>query len=150
MNRIASFFEKDLRDRGQWEKVSPLCAYVGDIHNHSGISYGYGTIYNAIAFARSQLDFFSVTGHFAWPDMESKGMNIPDDVLAYHRKGFEKLRKNWPEVKKAMAAAEGKDFVPFLSYEYHSFFYGDYTILCKSLDEDLPGRVPEGVEDTRL
>lgn len=150
MNRISYFFEKNLKDNGQWEKASPFCTYVGDIHNHSGISYGYGTIGNAIAFARSQLDFFSVTGHFAWPDMESKGMNIPADVLAYHRNGFAKLRRNWPEVKKAMAAAEEKDFVPFLSYEYHSFCYGDYTILCKSLDEDLPEEVPEGMEDTRL
>lgn len=150
MNRIAEIFEKELKTAGEWEKVASLSVYVGDIHNHSGISYGYGTIENAIRFASVQLDFFSVTGHFAWPDMENSEMNIPKDVLAYHKAGFEKLRRNWPHVKKVMAESQNDDLVPFLSYEYHSFYYGDYTVLCKDISEDLPADVEAGAPDLRL
>ena len=139
MNRISKNFEKELKEKGLYDKVSSLNAYVGDIHNHCGISYGYGTIEDAVKFASSQLDFFSVTGHFAWPDMEDdKSKLIPSDVIAYHKEGFEKLRRNWPHYQEVMRGAEREDFIPFFSYEYHSFEYGDYTILCKNLDEDLP------------
>lgn len=150
MNRIAENFAEDLKKRGYWEFASSVNRYVGDIHNHSGISYGYGSLENAIRFASSQLDFFSVTGHFAWPDMDDDTMAIPEDVKAYHRKGFAKLRRNWPEVKAKMKAAEGEGFIPFLSYEYHSFHYGDYTILCRSLEEDLPEEPGDGQPDERL
>ncbi|MGN0906300.1 MAG: hypothetical protein ACI4NM_04070 [Bullifex sp.] len=149
MNRIAKYFEKELREKGLYEKVSSLNAFVGDIHNHCGISYGYGTIENAVRFASSQLDFFSVTGHFAWPDMDDDEMLIPEDVKAYHRKGFEKLRRNWPHYMEVMKAAERRDFIPFLSYEYHSFHYGDHTIVCRNTDEELPPD-PEGERDERL
>ena len=89
MNRISRFFEKELRKIGKYDDVARLNAYVGDIHNHCGISYGYGTIENAVAFASQQLDFFSVTGHFAWPDMsDNPDMMIPEDVQEYHREGF--------------------------------------------------------------
>lgn len=121
---------------------------LGDVHNHSGISYGHGTLERAIAFAGGQLDFFSVTGHFAWPDMDKEGMRIPDEVKAYHREGFAKLRRVWPEYLKAMAASGSLGLVPFASYEYHSFDYGDYTVVAKAIDEKLPAD-PEG-EDNRL
>lgn len=151
MNRISKYFKKELEKIGKYEFVDNLNAYVGDIHNHCGISYGYGSDEKAIAFASQQLDFFSVTGHFAWPDMKSaKDMQIPADVIAYHEKGFEKLRRNWPGFKEHMKAAESSVLIPFLSYEFHSFHYGDYTILCRSLEEDLPAVVEEGKEDERL
>ena len=38
---------------------------IGDIHNHCGISYGHGSIDDAIHFASLQLDFAGITGHFA-------------------------------------------------------------------------------------
>ena len=150
MNRIAELFQKELEKSGVWDKVFPLSVYVGDIHNHSGISYGYGKIENAIRFASVQLDFFSVTGHFAWPDMEDAEMDIPKDVVAYHKAGFEKLKRNWPHVKKVMAEAQSDCLIPFLSYEYHSFFHGDYTVLCKKLDEDLPLEPAGSEPDLRL
>ena len=121
---------------------------IGDVHNHSGISYGHGTLEHAIAFAAGQLDFFSVTGHFAWPDMDKDGMAIPEEVKAYHREGFARLRKLWPEYLGKMASSASLGLVPFVSYEYHSFDYGDYTVVAKALDEKLPAD-PEG-EDTRL
>ena len=150
LNRISINFRKELEASGLYDEVARLNAYVGDIHNHSGISYGYGRIEDAIAFAREQLDFFSVTGHFAWPDMDEEGKNIPEDVKEYHRKGFAKLRKNWPHYLECMTAAESDSFIPFPSYEYHSFIYGDYTILCKNRSEPLPDPVAEGEEDRRL
>ncbi len=150
MNRISINFRKELEASGIYDDVARLNAYVGDIHNHSGISYGYGRIEDAIAFAREQLDFFSVTGHFAWPDMDEEGKNIPEDVKEYHRKGFAKLRRNWPHYLECMTAAESSDFIPFPSYEYHSFIYGDYTILCRNPEEPLPDPVPDGEPDMRL
>ncbi len=151
MNRICRYFADDLRKLGLYEEKAALHAYVGDIHNHCGISYGYGSIENAVAFAANQLDFFSVTGHFAWPDMEDdESKRIPEDVIAYHKEGFAKLRRNWQHYRQVMAEAEKIGLLPFLSYEYHSFEYGDYTILCRSLEEDLPSPVMEGERDERL
>lgn len=151
MNRISKYFSKELKERSLDKKAGMLKRYVGDIHNHCGISYGYGTIEHAIEFAKTQLDFFSVTGHFAWPDIaDDSSMRIPEDVIAYHRKGFAKLRKEWPHYKECMKNAETDSFLPFSSYEFHSFRYGDYTVVCRSLDEDLPDEPAEGMRDDRL
>lgn len=151
MNRIAEYFADTLEENGLFEFVRNLNRYVGDIHNHCGISYGYGTIESAIAFASTQLDFFSVTGHFAWPDISSnKEMHIPDEVVQYHIEGFKKLRREWPHYKECMKNAETKNLIPFSSYEYHSFEYGDYTVVCKELDEDLPNEIEDGSVDNRL
>ena len=46
-----------------------LRPYFGDLHNHCDISYGRGSLDEAYANARLQLDFASVTGHAHWPDM---------------------------------------------------------------------------------
>ena len=37
--------------------------YFGDLHNHCGITYGFGSLENAIKRAKSQLDFCAFTGH---------------------------------------------------------------------------------------
>ena len=151
MNRIARFFRDDLEKLGIYGSVSKLNAYVGDIHNHCGISYGYGEIENAVAFASQQLDFFSVTGHFAWPDIaDDPEMMVPEDVQEYHREGFRKLRRNWKHYQEVMDASETPSFIPFYSYEYHGFSTGDYTILCRNKGEELPPEVPEGMKDERL
>lgn len=151
MNRIVKYFGNELKAVRLLEQASRFNRYVGDVHNHCGISYGYGTIEHAIAFAKTQLDFFSVTGHFAWPDIaEDDGMRIPPEVVAYHREGFAKLRRNWPHYQACMRQSQTSDFLPLPSYEYHSFHYGDYTILCKDLSEELPPEVSEGQRDTRL
>lgn len=119
---------------------------VGDVHNHCGISYGHGTLEHAIAFAEAQLDFFSVTGHFAWPDMSGGELSIPPAVQDYHREGFKKLRKGWPEYLRQMQEASKRGIVPFVSYEFHSFEFGDYTIVVKDLNAQLPEE-PEGRDD---
>lgn len=43
--------------------------YWGDLHNHCGITYGYGSLKHALDRAKSHLDFCAVTGHAMWPDI---------------------------------------------------------------------------------
>lgn len=106
------------------DSYGSLKAYVGDIHNHCGISYGHGTIEEAFGNARSQLDFASVTGHGYWHDIPADFP--PDD---YHRLGFERLRKMWPHVQDVTESFHDPGrFVTFLSFEWHSMTHGDYCI----------------------
>lgn len=149
MNHIIKYFKNEL-DENQLEKLSSLSLLVGDIHNHCGISYGQGSIEDAIAFAKQQLDFFSVTGHFAWPDINLADKGMPIEVREYHKKGFAKLRRNWPHYKEEMKKANSDDIISYLSYEYHSYEYGDYTVVEKSIDADLPVDPKENEEDLRL
>ena len=125
---------------------------LGDVHNHCGISYGHGSVNHAIGFACQQLDFFSITGHFAWPDMTTNPeRSLPSDVAQYHREGFAKLRQQWDAYRNSMKQVEADyPIIPFLSYEYHHFLYGDYTVVEKSLDTDLPPLPNQHKEDLRL
>nr|MDA3822417.1 DUF3604 domain-containing protein [Bacteroidales bacterium] len=108
---------------------------LGDLHNHCSISYGHGSLDDAITFASQQLDFFSVTGHFEWPDMHYDiTMGIPSDVIEYHNRGFEKLKKEWPLYKEKMKLSQNVELIPFYSYEYHGFVTGDYTVVVKHLE----------------
>jgi hypothetical protein len=43
--------------------------YWGDLHNHCGISYGFGSLENALLAAKGQLDFCAIIGHASWADM---------------------------------------------------------------------------------
>ena len=40
-----------------------LGVFFGDLHNHCGLSYGRGSLEDALQNARLQLDFASVTMH---------------------------------------------------------------------------------------
>ena len=44
----------------------------GDLHNHCGITYGFGSLQNALKIARSHLDFCCITGHAMWPDIYAR------------------------------------------------------------------------------
>lgn len=109
---------------------------IGDIHNHCNISYGHGSLKKAIKFANEQLDFFSVTGHFAWPDMEEnkKNLSIPIDVINYHKKGFIKLSNHWEKYIQILKENNNDNCIAFPSIEFHSFDFGDYTIVSKKLN----------------
>ena len=102
--------------------------YFGDIHNHCGLSYGYGSIDDAFYNARMQLDFASVTGHASWPDMP-RGEGRLDPVVAYHERGFRRFEESWQEY---LAATEANNepgrFVTFPSFEWHSMHDGDYVL----------------------
>jgi len=107
--------------------------YWGDVHNHCGISYGYGSLENALLVAREQLDFCSVTGHATWYDVP-KPLGRLEQLVNYHKKGFEKLKANWDKVSQIIEEADiPKEFITFQSYEAHSSKYGDYHILSPSV-----------------
>lgn len=119
-------------------------AYFGDLHNHSGISYGHGPIEDAYANARLQLDFASVTGHAAWPDMGDEPM--PEPVVQYHRTGFAQLRERWNHYLAATEEARRPGrFETLFSYEIHSFRHGDKTVVTPDPPAELrtPGTAEE-------
>lgn len=107
----------------------------GDLHNHCGITYGFGSLENAVKAARTQLDFCAFTGHAMWPDMYEKNRDT-EFVVDFHRKGFQKLKDGWEEVRQAVALANSEDLVTFQGYEMHSCRYGDHHLISK--DDNLP------------
>ena len=111
--------------------------YWGDLHCHSSISYGYGSLERALRLAREHLDFCSVTGHAFWPD-------IPTDreryghIIDFHERGFSRLQEQWPEVLRTTARHHQPGrFVPFLSYEWHSFAFGDHNVYFPGDEAEL-------------
>jgi hypothetical protein len=113
------------------DRYQDLSLFYGDIHNHCDLSYGQGTLAEAIGNARLQLDFVSITPHAAWPDIP-----VDDPALGYlvdyHRNGFRKAAANWRSYLAQMDAINTPDeFVAFPSYEWHSNTYGDHCIYYK-------------------
>lgn len=102
--------------------------YWGDLHSHCSISYGHGTVEQALRRAREQLDFCSVTGHAFWPDMPTDRSRYAE-IIDYHTTGFARLAKNWPQLLKLQdeATAAG-DFIALPSYEWHSLASGDHNV----------------------
>lgn len=114
-----------------------LHAYYGDIHNHSGISYGLGTIEEAMANARERLDFCAVTGHAHWPDMPPNGPRL-QHIIDFHREGFARLKSCWDHVQNVTQRENvAGEFVTFLSFEVHSLADGDYTVLYRDGEGDI-------------
>ncbi len=110
------------------EAFRSLRPFYGDLHNHCDISYGRGSLEEAYANARLQLDFASVTGHAHWPDMPPREGRLAY-LVDYHRKGFEHLAQVWEQVQQTTGAVhEDGRFVSFLSFEWHSMRHGDYCI----------------------
>ncbi len=110
--------------------------YFGDLHNHCGITYGFGSLKNALAAARGQLDFCAVIGHAMWPDMPERTEDT-EFLIDFHKRGFDKLEKSWDYVRSTVSDANRPDeFVTFQGYEIHSAQYGDYHII--SMSDNLP------------
>ncbi len=102
--------------------------FWGDLHSHCSISYGHGTVEQALMRARQQLDFCSVTGHAFWPDMPTDRENY-SEIIDYHNDGFATLAGNWDELLRLQAeGTKEDDFVAFPSYEWHSLEFGDHNI----------------------
>lgn len=75
------------------QRLRELRFWWGDLHNHCNVTYGHGDLTDALAAAREQLDFCSVTPHAMWPDIPSftdKGMQW---VIGYHLDAFKRLRE---------------------------------------------------------
>jgi len=120
-------------------RLTPLAAsfglrpFYGDIHNHCGLSYGHGSLEDALARARQQLDFVSVTGHAHWPDMPVDQPEVAH-IVAFHVEGFARLARLWPgHFATLRRFHQDGTFTVFPGYEIHSFRHGDYTILYKDL-----------------
>ncbi len=105
-----------------------LTARYGDIHNHCDVSYARGTLADAMANARLQLDFVSVTVHGAWPDVPTDDPAL-GYLVDYHHRGFERARAGWPDYLAATEAANDPgSFVTLPSFEWHSMAYGDHCV----------------------
>jgi hypothetical protein len=102
--------------------------YWGDLHSHCSVSYGHGSVVQALARARQQLDFCSITGHAFWPDMPADRARY-GAIIDYHNEGFARLARNWDRLLAQQAAAsEPGKFIAFPSYEWHSLEYGDHNV----------------------
>lgn len=111
-------------------------ALYGDIHNHCGVSYGHGTLDDAMRNAALRLDFASITGHAAWPDMDGEDERIAH-IVAFHEEGFARLRAGWDEYRRRIGEfEEERGLILFPGYEIHSSAHGDYTIV--GFEHDLP------------
>ena len=112
--------------------------FWGDPHSHCSISYGHGTVRQALARARQQLDFCSVTGHAFWPDMPADRGRY-GEIIDYHREGFARLARNWPALLAAQTeVSSAGEFIAFPSYEWHSLEFGDHNVY--SAGPELPLR----------
>lgn len=112
--------------------------FWGDLHSHCAISYGHGTVTQALARARQQLDFCSITGHAFWPDMPTDRVQY-GDIIDYHREGFATCARNWAElIRLQKEASVPGEFIAFPSYEWHSLKYGDHNVY--GMGPDLPLR----------
>lgn len=118
-----------------YAKENFMNTYWGDIHNHCGITYGYGKQKNALLRARAHLDFCAITGHAMWPDIYEVNEETAFTV-EFHRVGFKKLKDHWEEVRREIAEANDAGLVTFQAYEMHSSTYGDHHIV--SPDDNLP------------
>lgn len=121
------------------ERLSPLASrfglrpYYGDLHNHCNISYGHGSLEQALRRARRQLDFVSITGHASWPDMPIHDPSVAH-IVAFHVEGFARLARVWDSHFDVLAAADAPgSFTVFPGYEIHSSAHGDYTIVYEDL-----------------
>lgn len=107
--------------------------YYGDIHSHCNLSYGAGSLADALHNARLQLDFASVTLHGHWDDMPQADPRL-GYLVDYHRQGFQRARAAWPHYLQATDAANrAGEFVTFPSFEWHSMQYGDHCIMFRDI-----------------
>lgn len=103
-----------------------LTARYGDLHNHCDLSYGHGTFADALANAKLQLDFASITLHGAWRDPPRDDPEL-SYLVDYHDRGFERARQGWPRYLDLVESADDPGaFVTLPSFEWHSMRYGDY------------------------
>jgi len=118
----------------------------GDIHNHCGITYGVGSLENALINASRQLDFCSVTPHAFWPDMPAR-CDETAYICDFHERGFAKIEEHWDDYISTMEKANRPGtFTTFFSFEMHSSRWGDHTFLSpdkmlRMIKKEIPAEV---------
>lgn len=126
-----------------------LSVFYGDLHNHCGLSYGHGSLADALHNARLQLDIASVTVHAVWPDLPTDDPDLRY-LVDYHEKGFRKAEEAWPSYLAAMEDAnEDGRFVTFPSFEWHSMRYGDHCVYYRDGEGGAEARPIVQAEDLR-
>ena len=111
--------------------------YWGDLHTHCNITYGHGSMEDALEAATQQLDFCSIVAHALWPDIPGKDDSRLAWVIDYHVQAFERLRKNWTNVQDLnLRYLKPGKFVTFLGYECHNMKHGDHNVY--NLDPRAP------------
>ncbi|HUU28444.1 MAG TPA: Tat pathway signal sequence [archaeon] len=106
-----------------------LKLYWGDIHTHCNITYGHGSMEDALEAAVQQLDFCAIVAHALWPDIPGKDDPRLAWVIDYHVGAFERIRKNWTHVQdlNLQYHKPGK-FLTILAYECHDMKDGDHNV----------------------
>ena len=116
--------------------------FFGDLHNHSSLTYGHGSFENALKNAAQSLDFFTVTPHAMWPDIdELQGNPELEWVIDYHRDAFKRLRdpEYWGNYINRLKQYNIPGVrITFPSFEVHSLKYGDHVVVSKLQDLELP------------
>lgn len=122
----------------------------GDIHNHCAISYGHGSLADALANARERLDFVSITGHAHWSDMPAADART-QHIIDFHQAGFTRLKECWPTMLAELRRANREGvFTVFPAFEVHSCESGDRNILYRDIDRadaDLSILYPRNLDD---
>ncbi|HBE01348.1 MAG: hypothetical protein A2096_04320 [Spirochaetes bacterium GWF1_41_5] len=108
--------------------MSDLKLFWGDLHAHCGMSYGTGSLENALLNAREHLDFACVSGHAVWHDMTKE--NVPyQHIIDYHQEAFDRLEKNWKNILLDISKNSLKNkFIGIPGFEWHSMACGDYNV----------------------
>ena len=110
------------------------CLYWGEIHTHTGLSDGCGTLEENFEIAESQLDFWAMADH-AFDE------KVFDLDYREKGKGRQILNDCWGQVQDLCRTRERPgSFVPFLAYEWTNFQYGHHNVYY--LDYDQPLRMP--------
>jgi hypothetical protein len=105
-----------------------LKLFWGDLHAHCNITYGHGSMQDALEAATQQLDFCSIVAHALWPDPPLADQRIAA-VVEYHLQAFERLRQNWTAVQDLnLQYYQPGKFIPILGYECHSMQDGDHNV----------------------
>ena len=91
--------------------------FWGELHNHSQLGYGQGSLERSYDIARSHLDFYAFTPH---------GIHADGGVL----EGYPVVQAHWDQIA---AAAHQYDqpgvFSAFLGYEWHSNQWGHVHVV---------------------
>jgi hypothetical protein len=108
--------------------------FWGEMHTHSAVSDGNGSMEDCFAIARSHLDFWALADHAYGECVFSPDYrrDRPDHLI---------LNEEWARLQELCRTYEAPgEFVPFLAYEWTNFGFGHHNVYY--LDYDQPIRMP--------
>lgn len=113
--------------------------YWGEIHTHTDLSDGNGTLEQNFDIAASHLDFWAMADHAYDPE-------VFDLDYGKTEKDGKRLNDHWPRVQGMCKEREVPGtFIPILGYEWTNFQYGHHNVYY--LDYDQPLRLPPTLPD---